>query len=134
MLWRGPRRIKGRRKWEPIAISRARVIVNREIAEAKNAAADLFDELRVKSLEVVKNVLELPNDLEHFNGDHLAHHRRISLQLGAAQRHIEQTIRVDETQLRTEQAANWMDLLRQKMETAQAKLPKPKTDDQEPAP
>src|SRR5262249_11459121 len=67
LKWRGPRRIKGRRKWEPIEISRVRVAVNKELEVAAEQGA-LFDSLRLQSLKMIKRVLDLPNDLEHFGG------------------------------------------------------------------
>ena len=70
----------------------------------------------------IKTVLDLPNDLEHFAGDHLAHHRRLQLQLNAAQSHIANAVKVDDTKFRMQQQQDWLEAFNQKLDEAEAKL------------
>ena len=95
------------------------------ISEGDDAAR--FARLRGKALAKVEFVLDLPNDLESFGGDMLMQHRRIRMQLDAAQSVIADSIKVDENTLRAQQHEDALELLRQRVEMAEKKLPKPRS-------
>ena len=95
--------------------------MNKEL-EVAAEQGELFDALRLQSLKTIKTVLDLPNDLEHFGGDHLAHHRRLQLQLNAAQSHIANAVKVDDTKFRMQQQQDWLEAFNKKLAEAEAKL------------
>jgi len=77
--------------------------VDKEIEKAKSVSdrvAELMELNRLEALETYKRVLHLPNDLGQFAGDHLAHHRRLTLQLNAAASFMSNQIKVDENTLK----------------------------------
>ncbi len=114
-------RIAGRRPWEPVEISRARETVKREL-KAAETKQELFDALDVPALRIVKQILELDNDIEAMGNDLLMQHRRFTMQLNAADNHLARRIKVDETALRVQQQDDMLEILRAKMETAQKKI------------
>ena len=76
-----------------------------------------------------KKILGLPNDLEHFKDapdPHLAQHRRFRLQADVADRHLANSIQVDDQAFRAQQHEDAMAVLARKMDEAEAKLPKPR--------
>ena len=87
--------------------------------------------MRLKSLRVREKVLDLPTSLEDFSDapdPYLAHHRRLKLQLEAANKHVTDAIKVDDQAFRAQQHEDAMALLAQKMDEAEKRLPKPKSD------
>ena len=104
-------------------------MAKREIAELPVSLdgedAARFARLRGKALAKVEHILDLPKDLENFAGDQLMQHRRLRIQLDAAQSVIADAIKVNENALHAQERQDWLDMLRERMEQAQAKLPKP---------
>lgn len=105
-------------------------MVKREIgglpALPESDDAALFAQLRGKALATIQLVLDLPNDLDSLGGDALMQHRRIRMQLDAAQNVITDAIKVDENALWAQERADVFELLRERMEEAERKLPKPR--------
>jgi len=95
--------------------------VEREL-KAAETKQELFDSLDLPALRIVRQVLLLPNDIEACGNDLLMQHRRINMQLNAADNHLARRIKVDETELRAQQQGDMLELLRQKMEAAQKKI------------
>jgi hypothetical protein len=117
-------RIPGRRMWEPIEISRARVCAMNEIAvmdKRRNEAPQLFDDNRLLALRLIRHILSLPNAREEFDSD-LAHHRRLTLQANAAQSVLVCSIRVDDSALRAQQHEDWLEAFNKKLAEAEANL------------
>ncbi len=114
-------RIAGRRPWEPLEISRARETVKREL-KAAATKQQMFDDLDIKALKIVDQILELDNDIEAMGNDLLMQHRRFNMQLNAADNHLARRIKVDETALRAQQQDDMLEILRTKMEAAQKKI------------
>jgi hypothetical protein len=119
-------RIPGRRRGEPIEVSRARVVVNDAIA-ARVAApfgelpmSDKLRSLTNKALDTFDRVLDMPAD-----EDPDRQLKIVRLQLEAAISVTNTQIKVDDAELRAEQRADWLELLRAKMEAARAELPAP---------
>jgi hypothetical protein len=116
-------RIRGRRRGEPIEVSRARVVVNDAIA-ARVAApfgelpmSDKLRSLTNKALDTFDRVLDMPADEAM---------KIVRLQLEAAISVTNTQIKVDDAELRAKQRENWLELLRAKMEAARAELPAPR--------
>ena len=70
----------------------------------------------------VEFVLDLPNDLDSLQGDKLMQHRRIRMQLDAAQSVIADSIKVDDAGLRHQQQQDWLEGFNKKLAAAEAKL------------
>ncbi len=90
--------------------------------EAAETKQELFDALDVPALRIVKQILELPNDIEAMGNDLLMQHRRFNMQLNAADNHLARRIKVDDQQLRAQQQDDMLEVLRLKMEAAQKKI------------
>ncbi len=82
----------------------------------------MFDDLDLKALKIVDQILELPNDIETMGDDLLMQHRRFNMQLNAADNHLARRIKVDDQQLRAQQQDDMLEVLRLKMEAAQKKI------------
>jgi hypothetical protein len=114
--------IRGRRKHEPIEISRVRVKVKNELAIIGNATdAEHFDRLRFKALTIAEQVLDLPNDLDSFEGDHSAHHKRLVLQARMAESIISDSIKIDAEALRHQDRRDLLDTIKERLDNI--KLP-----------
>ena len=119
--------VKGRRRWEPIEIARARLRVNEEIAAIEARAAEpgtpaaMFDELRLLSLKMARHILTLPNGLDDFGGDADQQHKRLVLQARMTESIISDSIKVDDNALRHQERADTLSLIRERM--AAVKLP-----------
>jgi len=72
------------------------------------------------ALERIFDILSLPNDCESFESQ-AEHHKRLRLQLDAAQGIISGAIKVDEGALRHQERTDLLDLMRE--ELAAIKLP-----------
>jgi len=125
-------RLPGRRKNEPIQISRARAAMDDIVKRLPVAGdepfeampvAEQFDALRRDALLKMREVLHLPTDLATLDGDRMAQHRRYRLQLEAAQTIINGSIKLDDASLRHQQHEDWLEAFNKKLDEAQAKLP-----------
>src|SRR5262249_40182056 len=86
--------IPGRRKWEPIEVSRARAMVKQEMANlpartdrpfAQLEPPQMLEALTPKALCKMAEILDLPTDLDSFGGDRTMQHRVYRLQADVAQ-------------------------------------------------
>src|SRR5690242_21529449 len=77
-------RIPGRRKGEPIEVSRARAMVKQEVANlparmerpfAELEPPEMLDALTPKALCKMAEILDLPTDLVSLGGDKMMQHR-----------------------------------------------------------
>jgi hypothetical protein len=117
-------RIPGRRPSEPIEISRVRRDVKEQMAATVKEGGeivDLMERLRLKALQTLQHVLDLPNSLDEFGGDHLMHDRRLRLQANAARSFVANAIKVDATRFRA-QHEGWLEAFNKKLAEAEAKL------------
>lgn len=113
---RGPGRARGR-KCEPVEFSRARVIVKSHLALVEASTdAQIFDRLRLKALKIAENILDLPNDLDTFDEDHAAHHKRLVLQARMAESIIADSIKIDEGALRHQDRRDLLDTIKERLE------------------
>jgi hypothetical protein len=112
-------RIPGRRKGEPIEISRARVAVDDQLARLENDDASEFAVIKKDALRVAKLVLRLPNDLESFQGtpvqQEVMQHKRLTLQAHMAESVLADAIKIDEAGLRHVEHTDKIDILMQKL-------------------
>jgi hypothetical protein len=108
-------RIPGRREGEPIEISRARAAMKDEIATLQEGDAAHFDRLRGKALRTIEYVLDLPNSLEDLGGDLMMQHRRVRMQLDAAQSVVADAIKIDEASLHHVEHTDKIDILMKKL-------------------
>jgi hypothetical protein len=112
-------RIPGRRKGEPIEISRARVAVDDQLARLENDDASEFAVIKKDALRVAKLVLRLPNDLESFQGtpvqQEVMQHKRLTLQAHMAESVLADAIKIDEAGLRHVEHTDKIDILMEKL-------------------
>src|SRR5262249_26302654 len=124
--------IPGRRRGEPLEVSRARAIVKREIANlsartdkpfAQLEPPEMLDALTPKALCKMAEILDLPTDLDSLGGDKMAQHRRCRLQAEVAQSITAARIKLDDASLRHQRHDGWLEAFNKKLDEAQAKLP-----------
>jgi hypothetical protein len=124
-------RIPGRRKGEPIEVSRARAAMKREMANlpaqvdrpfAELKPPEMLDALTPKALCKMAEILDLPTDLEALGGDRVMQHRVYRLQADVAQSITAARIKVDDASLRHQQHEDWMEGFNKKLAEAEAKL------------
>src|SRR5690348_8069658 len=125
-------RISGRRKGEPIEVSRARAMVKREMAKlparmerpfAELNPPEMLEALTPKALCKMAEILDLPTDLDSLGGDVMLQHRRYRLQAEVAQSITAARIKVDDASLRHQQHDYWLEAFNKKLAEAEAKLP-----------
>jgi hypothetical protein len=117
-------RIPGRRRGEPIEISRARAMIRDEIKGlpaladrplAELEPAELLDALTPKALCKLGEILDLPTDLDALGGDMLMQHRRYCLQANVAQSITATRAKIDEASLRHVEHTDKIGVLMEKL-------------------
>jgi len=98
--------------------------MDRRFAELE--PAEMLDALTPKALCKIAEILDLPTDLDSLGGDKMMQHRRYRMQAEVAQSITATRIRVDDASLRHQEREDWLETLREKMQRAEAKLPKPR--------
>jgi hypothetical protein len=86
-----------------------------EIATLQEGDAAHFDRLRGKALRTIEYVLDLPNSLEDLGGDLMMQHRRVRMQLDAAQSVVADAIKIDEASLHHVEHTDKIGILMEKL-------------------